>query len=406
MRPTDWKEGELDSLLKTLRRHASIIEAAKEHNKIWKTGRTTEAIARKLLRSGLGGYSMYLNFQPKGAQVHEDDYLPKLVAFVKSRTRKVSEICDHLDLSPKRVNDLLSLAKKRGYRLRPVAGGEAVTVDSFVPGPTEIRRLEIKPIKDYFKFGVISDTHHASRLHMQAEEEDFVAYAYKQGVREMFHSGDVLAGINMYPGQGSEIISWGMEEQVKIAVDELPQHKGLRYHILGGNHDESFLKAAGADPLERLAALRPDVIHYGYHLALIDVFKVRLELHHLKKAGAYAQTYHLQKAIEAMPGGMKPQILLAGHTHTPVVLPSYRNVAAFQCGCFEGQTRYLKRMHIDPVPAAWILTIGIDEDGSLRSIMPEYVHYYHGTRYTMNPTVGDAPSTKAFKVKGREGPKR
>ena len=91
-------------------------------------------------------------------------------------------------------------------------------------------------------------------------------------------------------------------------------------------------------------------------------------------------SYHIQKEIEQMPAGMKPQILFMGHTHQSVLMPDYRSVAAFYCGTFEDQTLYLKRKHIAPHIGGWIVEAGITANGSLKTLSTTWVRYFHSRR--------------------------
>ena len=66
-----------------------------------------------------------------------------------------------------------------------------------------------------------------------------------------------------------------------------------------------------------------------------------LELNHPLDGAAYALSYSLQKYIESMQGGTKPNILLNGHHHKAMYL-FYRNVHAFEAGTFQAQSSWMK----------------------------------------------------------------
>jgi len=385
-----WSPEELNDLIKTLGKHNNINQAIAEHTRLWKTGRTRTGCVDKFEREGLGGMSTFLKFER--TQIDSDlDIVKDLVGCIKKGVCNSTDLCNHLNLSPKKLSEIIEYAQHKGFRLEPISQ-ERVILNMDLPKHTQIRHLEIDSINRTFKIAVASDIHKASLHARDVEFEDFVKYAHGQGCRDVLLAGDIVAGMKMYRGQQNEVETLSGAKQAQIAVERMPDVNGITYHFIGGNHDESFVKESGLDPLYMLAKERDDMIHHGYYVAMLDINGVKVELHHPDKAGAYAITYHMQKAIESTPGGMKPQIALYGHTHQAVFLPFYRNIACFYCGCFEDQTLYLKRKHIQPVIGGWILEVGVTKDNSIRSIKPNFIHYFHGTRYECNPSVTEMPS--------------
>ena len=241
----------------------------------------------------------------------------------------MTETCDALDLSPRRLNELVQTAKDANYQISTPEDGKIV-LSLFAPAVDRlaVHRISIEPIADHIVFGVISDPHCASKLHRNECLQDYVDLAMNDyGVTRIFCSGDIMAGINMFPGQAQELECWGMENQVELAIKQLPAREGLTWDIIGGNHDESLLKAAGANSIQSLSRQRPDVMEHGFYSALIDLAipkatqPIKIELFHPAQAGAYALSYHVQKAIEQIPSGMKPQLLFCGHEHTSLQMP-------------------------------------------------------------------------------------
>jgi len=401
-----WTKEETDSVVQLLKNRSSMREVVDEHNKVWKTNRSYDGIKTRLYTNQLPPVRDLLGenlkpTKPKETEVSETEkHIQNLISYLKKSTHSIEEVCNFLDLSPLRTRELVECAVKQGYKLKPVNDGKDLSIDYHVPRRSEITRLPISPIKSKVVFAAMGDPHFGSIHHDQAALEDFIQFAYKErNVRDVTISGDLLAGINMYRGQNNELVKWGEKSQVQMALDQLPSHQGLKFHCIGGNHDESYLKASGSDPLEAVAAKRNDFNYLGFYSALVDINKIRLELGHPEGAGGYAISYHLQKEIESIPGGMKPNIALYGHTHQSLLLPFYRNVCCFYVGCFESQSLYLKRKHIDPTIGGWIITVGLDETNALKSISTEFVHYFHGTRYIGNPTVSDTPSANVQKIR-------
>lgn len=394
-----WKAEELQSLVATLRKHSRIGEAVHEHNKVWKTNRTRDSVEKKLRRDGLGGFGNFL----RAAAARQDDaplevQVKRLVDVLRRKpSADIGELCNELDVSPRRLEKVISTAKAMNIRVEmPTQDRIMLNVKAPPIDRLAVRRLPIEPVKGEIVFAVASDIHFASKLHRGECLTDFIDLAMEQyGVRTVLCPGDVFAGINMYRGQLNEITGWSMQHQLEAGVKGLPRRTGLSYKVIGGNHDESFMKAGGADIIQAFAQARPDVEQYGWYSALIDIEvpgvkrPLKVELHHPDKAGAYALSYHLQKEIEQMPPGTKPHLLFAGHTHTTVCLPYYRGVAAFYCGTFEDQTLFLKRKHLDPSIGGWIVRVGVAGDGALKTLSTTFVRYFHSARGGIVGTNGE-----------------
>jgi hypothetical protein len=390
MRKPDWKKEEFASLLETLRRSGRLQDAVRAHNDLWKSNRTVDSIQRKLEREGKGSAGNFLRIEAqRGEDLPIQDQVKRLVDLLRRRPDAgVADLCNSLDIAPQRLNKLVSCARAMDYRVE-MPTNDRVTLNVKAP-PIDrlaVHRLPIEPIKGHLRFAVASDLHFASKLHRRECLEDFLQLAYyDHGIRTVLVPGDIFAGQNMYRGQLNEVVCWAMEGQLAEAVDGLPRFKGLTYHAIGGNHDESFMKATGGDVIAALGKARDDVKTYGFYSALLDLAApgakraVKVEMHHPDKAGAYALSYHLQKEIEQIPPGMKPQLLFMGHTHTSVMVPDYRSVAAFYCGTFEDQTLFLKRKHLAPAIGGWFVDCGVAADGSLRTLKVTWVKYYHSAR--------------------------
>lgn len=384
-----WSKAELKSLITTLRKHHDVHAAIREHNKKHGKQRSSDAIKDALERYGAESYTAYLKPAPMvSLDLPEDKRILGLIDYCKAHPRvTTTQLCDALDLAPKRLLDLVRRAREKDYQLD-------VTLDSHVVLKLEappidrlaVHKLLVDPVQDHITVGIASDIHFGSRLHRRECLVDFIDTCYNDyGVRHILHPGDMVAGMRMYPGQFNEVISLSMEVQLEEVVKGLPRRPGLEYSGIGGNHDESFLKNAGADVMQALAKARPDFKNYGFYSGLFDIGpegseKVKVELHHPDKAGAYAISYHIQKEIEQIPPGMKPQVIFMGHTHQSLFLPDYRGVAGFYCGTFEEQTLFLKRKHIAPHLGGWVVKFGVTKNGSIKSMEVVYIRYFHSRR--------------------------
>lgn len=406
-----WKAEEFRALVTTLRKHSRINDALLEHNKLWKKGRTRDSVENKLKREGLGGFG---NFMRAASTRKEDEPMDVQVKRLTEILRRkssagVGELCNDLDVSPKRLDKIVAAARGMSVNIEmPTDDRVALNVKAPPIDRLAVHRLPIEPVKGEIVFAVASDLHFASRLHRGECLNDFIDTAMQDyGVNLVLNPGDIFAGINMYHGQLNEVTGWGVQHQLEAGVKGLPRRKGLRYKMIGGNHDESFMKAAGTNIIAALAQKRDDVESFGFYSAMIDLVvpgakkSIKIELHHPDKAGAYALSYHMQKEIEQIPPGMKPQMIFMGHTHQVNQLPDYRGIAGFYCGTFEDQTLFLKRKHASPNIGGWIVRVGVDASGALKTLTTTWVRYFHSARGSI---VGAGEHGEQVRLEKRLGP--
>ena len=411
MRNVPWTKAESAELYRMAHQCATVRELTQRYNGKSKVKRSREAIIQRVHRDCKkpGDCLNRRKGSTSAALHHGGDLLSRFASYLKKHPGSTQvQVMDALDLSPHHMQELLDRAVAENYQLR--APSPSTLSISFAAPQVDrlaVHRLDVEPVSGHIKLGVISDIHIASKLHRQECLQDFVDLAMNDyGIRRIFVPGDIMAGINMYAGQNNEIECWGMEQQVQMAVDLIPRRKGLVYDIIGGNHDESLLKAAGANAIQALTRKRTDITEHGFYSALIDLVvpgakaPLKIELFHPDKAGAYAQTYHVQKAIEQIPAGMKPHILLVGHEHQANFMPDYRGVAAFMCGCFEDQTLYLKRKHLAPAIGGWIIDVGLASRGSVRTLTSTWIRYFHSRRGPLRITSSDERMDRSVGMPG------
>ena len=90
---------------------------------------------------------------------------------------------------------------------------------------------------------------------------------------------------------------------------------------------------------------------------------------------SYALSYGLQKMIDAMSGGEKPNIYLGGHHHKAMYL-FYRNIHAFECGTTQAQTPWMRGKRIPAHMGGWIIEVHVDDEGTVTRCKGEFVPFY------------------------------
>lgn len=248
------------------------------------------------------------------------------------------------------------------------------------------------PVAQYHRtsgrFGVVSDTHYGSLW----ERPDLVQKAYRimrrEGIRSVYHAGDFCEGSGMRRGHEHELAVVGADAQVRHALNVHPHFKGMTTYFILGRHDLSFHKNAGHNIAAALAA-RDDLVSLGGeqvgHQVVgttsawvplkIGKTTINMLLEHPGKGTAYALSYQVQKMIEALPGGRKPEILVVGHYHKAEFLPNYRNVAAFQAGCLESQTDWMREHNIAAHVGFWMTEVRATRQGLAR-IKGEFTPFF------------------------------
>jgi hypothetical protein len=271
------------------------------------------------------------------------------------------------------------LAKLPGNLDRIAALKDALAASE---GKRRVVLIESRCKGNTLKFGLCGDTQFGSLYEFLPGLRGFYALCQKEGISHILHTGDVLDGWKMYKGQEFELHRIGWQQQRDWFCKQAPEIKGITTHFITGNHDASFKKLAGVDVGVALEELRPDWKFLGEDMGNVEFplangRSCRVMLVHPDGGTAYAQSYHVQKMIESLAGGDKPHILCVGHYHKSDLMPTYRNIAAFQSGTFQKQTGYMKRKRLAAQVGGWIVefTPGADSDLYNR-IRAEFVAFY------------------------------
>lgn len=307
-----------------------------------------------------------------------DKFRP-LFGVIKKGPVAFRDLCNQLDLSPSRTEELIKEARAAGVEVSVVHNHVGIDNDP----PQHVKDTHIAPVVgERQKVAVISDTHLGSKYCMRAQLKDFIHYAYSQGVRTILHPGDVLDGA--YHHSVFELTHSGLEDQTYDLIETLPQLDGLTYHAITGNHDETFWKKSGVNVGRVIQAHfqdagRDDFFVYGDRDAYLKVAGIIVHLWHPSGSGAYAKSYHPQKKIEAYTA-LKPQLLLCGHWHQYVHIFE-RGVHAIACPTFQGSmSRFSRSLKGNQAQGGLILSWDLTSHGSIRNFILEPRFYFERER--------------------------
>lgn len=262
---------------------------------------------------------------------------------------------------------------------RPRVAELEATLDSIARHRREVD-LEVPAPENTLTLALIADTHYGSLFEAADQVAAFYRLAQREGAAAVLHSGDVLDGHRIYRGQEFEVHKAGLDAQLdwfkEIAPDDLPTV------FICGNHDASFKKAAGCAVGKALHERRPDWTWIGDDYGRIEYTlpngrRWRTLMVHPDGGTPYAISYRAQGIIRDLEGGSKPNMVSIGHLHKSLFMPSTRNLATFQAGCFQWQTPYMVRKPTDAHVGGWIIRVTPGDGEALSNqIEARFVAFY------------------------------
>lgn len=219
------------------------------------------------------------------------------------------------------------------------------------------------------RFGSIGDTQLGSRYENLALLNAAYDVFADEGIDLVLHPGDLLDGEKMYRGHEYELHTHGSDAQVAYCVKEYPYREGVETDFILGNHDRSFWKHSGTDIGLQIDRQREDMVYLGMGEADVtlscDVGDVVVRLSHPGKGTSYAISYQVQKYVEALTGGHKPNMLLVGHYHKQEHI-FYRNIQTCQTGCAQHQTPFMRERNLAAMQGFYIIELTVNEMGISR----------------------------------------
>jgi hypothetical protein len=244
--------------------------------------------------------------------------------------------------------------------------------------------LEIPSDDNTIRFAVCGDTQFGSLYEAAEEFRAFLALCGSLGVSTVLHTGDVLDGHGIYRGQEFELHKHGLDAQLAWFEEVAPSGPDSPdVYFITGNHDASFAVRVGVDIGAAINARNPHWHSLGRDsgrvmLRSADGRGYEVMLLHPGGGTAYALSYRPQKTVEQLEGGHKPQMLCIGHYHKAEYIPSYRNVAVIQSGCFQWQTPFMVRGSIAAHVGGWIIEVMPGGPDALYNIVkPQFVSFYN-----------------------------
>lgn len=250
--------------------------------------------------------------------------------------------------------DIVRLAEERGYVIhKPSPPREPVELD--------LARLRGKRVR----LGIISDTHWGSKFQQRTFVQQHARLMRREGCTAILVPGDITDGSSkMHPGFEYETWATGFDAQVRAAVEGFPD-VGIPYYVIGGNHDASHYKAAGADVVKAVCDQRPDMHYLGPaqssknfagSIGYLQVGEALIQLCHPHLGGTRTRSYRLETWIENL-SPPKPNIVVMGNFHKMVEI-LYRGVWGLLVPSYQAQTSWMASKAIESIVGGAIIEFG------------------------------------------------
>lgn len=222
--------------------------------------------------------------------------------------------------------------------------------------------------------GFLTDTHLGSKYTdpqmVFAAFDEFAA----QNVDFIVHAGDVHEGLSNRPGHYYECSHVGYSQQLAHSREVFGQWSDTPIYMIDGNHDRWYIKSNGALICDELSKTLDNVHFLGHDEGDILINGVSIKLWHGEDGSSYALSYRLQKIIEAMTGGEKPQVLFTGHTHKALYIFE-RNIHCVSGGSIQKQSKWMRGKRIAAHTGFWIVKM-VTSNGEVASFTPQFFPFY------------------------------
>ena len=225
----------------------------------------------------------------------------------------------------------------------------------------------------WIKFGIMSDCHIGSNYTNDDEIASAVSELNKSSCEMLLMPGDLTEGMSGRDGHVYELQHIGYDAQRQAAVSLLSKFKG-NIKAISGNHDLWYAgkNNIGALVVKDICSMLPNAEYLGEHEGRIIANGASIDLWHGEDGASYALSYRIQKIVESLEGGTKPNMIIAGHDHKAEYIPNLRNVQAIEAGCLQHQSPWMRRKKLSAFVGFWIVELCID-GGDIVRVKPEWI---------------------------------
>jgi predicted phosphodiesterase len=175
-------------------------------------------------------------------------------------------------------------------------------------------------------------------------------------------SGDITEGMSNRNGHVFECSEIGFDRQKDKAVEMLSMSPTPIF-MISGNHDRWYIKNSGGDIAKDICKEVPQATFLGHDEGSIDLKgKAELRLWHGEDGNSYATSYRIQKVVESLTGGEKPNVMFFGHTHKQLYMYE-RMIHCYSMGSIQKQSKWMRGKRIAAHTGFWIIDIWVNDNG-------------------------------------------
>jgi len=293
--------------------------------------------------------------------------------------RTVVSLADLLDVT---IDDILLAATKLN-----IAGYTGVNVWSeggtlFIKNSKKTKNMTLE--HDHTKhwenareivIGIVSDNHMGSEFSAEEELENFYDLAKARGITRIYHAGDLTEGYKqsrMHTFLHNKAI--GFTDQLDYTVKHYPYRPGITTSVIAGNHDLFFMEEGLANIVKAVADRRADIEYLGDEFARVWLTpKVDMTLYHPNDGSSGNVFTKLQSFVERA-GEKLSKLNIIGHYHKTGWI-DFKDVYVMYPGSFQRQSKWMNIKNLRSELGALILTLKVDQDGELLSLVVEHINY-------------------------------
>jgi predicted phosphodiesterase len=304
-----------------------------------------------------------------------EDPLEADVRKALKKPTSVEALADAFEVPPKRIKETLEKLRTEGYR---IPEDEArIRLEQVAPDKARLHPALFQGKQH--RVAVVADTHLCSQEEALPELDLAYDMFADQGIREVWHAGDIVDGLGIYRGQNAEVTKHTLDMQIEYASEHYPMRDGITTRLIGGNHDlQGEAGRVGLDLAAAIANRRDDIEYLGPWSAYIDLHGgATVHLLHGGGGMSYSYSYKAQRLTEGYSLGRKPRILVPGHWHVRADMQS-RGVQVLFPGCFQWRSPFMERLGLTPAVGFHIVDMTIGDDGSLVQWAPRWYPYWEG----------------------------
>lgn len=276
---------------------------------------------------------------------------------------------------------------------KKIAKNEQVENEKDLDLPTpEFGRLPLEAINtgDWFKYGLVGDTHLCCKEERLAELHTTYDLFKQEGVTTVFHAGNIVDGY-IPKINGNSVFATGISSQSQYVIDNYPQREGITTYFITGDDHEGWWQKNGDFNFGAYLAMkakdqgRNDLQYIGHVESDVEIksksrgkgsVSTIIKVQHPGGGSAYSRSYTGQKQVEAFEGGEKPDILVQGHYHVSNMMND-RNIYVISLPGFQDQTIFARKKRLRMEVGGGIVEFKVNPDnGSITRFRYELIRYF------------------------------